>query len=116
MVLAAVLAVTEFCPDDTIPASLPQVFQLPVQANGLCFWSCLYLACQASDREKWLWLSRPRSATGFPEFASVATLEDTLVTEWALSLNDGNLPCETRDRIEKKESAIHSDIEPWNSC
>lgn len=46
--LAALLAVTEFFPADAIPQQIPDVVAVPVQGNGLCFWSCLYLACRAT--------------------------------------------------------------------
>lgn len=113
MVLAAVLAVTEFFGDTPLMHSLPAVVCIPVQPDGACFWSCMWLACAASDREKFLWYHRPRSAQGYPESPEARLEEDRLVSEWALNLDGGNVPSEIKKRIRGKENATNEDIDPW---
>lgn len=111
MVLAAVLAVTEFFVEEAMPKPMPEIFHVPVAADGLCFWSCMYLGCKASQRQKWLWYHRPRSAQGFATSESGAHNEEMIVKTWAEGLNGGDLPPETKGRLLKKESANHDDLD-----
>ena len=113
MVLAATLASVQFFTALQIPQPLRESFLMAVQPNGLCFWSCMFLASSASKRTKWLWRMRPRSEQGYPTSSDSADEETKLVTTWALSINGGKLPEATKKRILKEESAIQQDIEPW---
>ena len=111
MVLAAVLAVTEFFLEEAMPKWMPEVFHIGVAADGLCFWSCLYLGCKASQRQKWLWYHRPRNAQGFATSETGAKNEEMTVKVWAEGLNGGNLPPETKERLLKMDSARHEDLD-----
>ena len=89
------------------------VVQVP--ADGLCFWSCLFLALAASPEQLWAWHMLPRSATGFPDSATYAE-QKSRITMWALDIGrmiGQQMPPETRRRIYKHESAEHEDLDPW---
>lgn len=87
MVLAATLASVQFYTALEIPRPLPESFMMAVQPNGLCFWSCMFLASSASKRAKWLWRMRPRSEQGYPTSSEAADEEVKLVTSWARNIN-----------------------------
>lgn len=109
MVILAVLASLEFHDPFGIPESLNHDHLIvPVQANGLCFWSCLYLVCQAAPPEVIGWFKRPRNEQGFPQGKDV-DVEKRLVSEWALQIHD--MPHDCSERIKGGHSAEHSDIE-----
>ena len=114
MVVAAVLAVTEFFPEQkVIPRAVPDFHLVGVHPNGLCFWSCLFLACGATAQQKWLWYHRPRGDQGYPTSSENKEYEAMLVDEWLLTICDDDTPKATLDRIRRQESAVHEDFDSW---
>lgn len=108
--LLSVLATVEFYTPFNIPRAMPESsFVVKTQANGLCLWSCLFLAAGATRREKYFWIIRQRNSSGFGDPGNDQKEAKTVQT-WALSLNDGNVPEGCRLRILKGESAVHEDI------
>lgn len=109
MVILACLACVRFHDDSTIPPALSfRHVLLPTPANGLCFWSCLWLATVATEAEVLGWHLRSRNAQGF------ASVEDSkwelqVVKDWACKLC---LLDATRSRVMKGQSAEDGDIAP----
>lgn len=65
-----------------VPTQLPEpekdpVFvQIPIRADGRCFFTCLYLAVQCSWEQRLEWLDIARNLTGFPLDSTRSELED----------------------------------------
>lgn len=87
-----------------------------VPANGICFWSCLYLAVQCAPKDLFAWFVQPRNSTGFCSPTRAKFEEDTVYL-WAMGLKNlfpGHpMPKETRLRLRSKTSATHEDIAIW---
>jgi len=109
MVLLAVLATTEFFDPFSIPRRLPTNVWMPVQANGRSFWHCLYLACVATQRERFFWIHRQRNAAGFPD-QEAAFKEDNKVVQHFEGIED--MPEETKHRMISAEPTIPQDMVP----
>ena len=94
-----------------VPAESVAVF---VPANGLCFWSCLFLAIQCSPKDLFAWYAQPRNSSGFCAPTRAKWEEDTVFL-WAMGLKnllpEHPMPKETRLRIRSKASAVHQDID-----
>ena len=75
--------------------------------NGICFWTCLWMAKAASQAEILGWHIRPRSALGFSSFEDTQK-EVKAVKAWASQLP--MMPEDTRERLEQGHSAEHGDI------
>ena len=112
IVLLATLSCVELYTTTAMPSKLygPNVV-LPVQANGLCFWACLFLSTKATHLQLLGWHSRPRNSQGFPS-PEECTMEDDVVTRFALAINGGDLPVRCRGRICFRDSAVHEDMAP----
>lgn len=113
LVILAALSSIEFykTPIPSRSLAAPSIL-MRTQPNGRCFWASLFLACGATKQEKSMWLSRARSQVGFPLHPPEAKTEDTRVKEWALGLNGGNIPIQTRQRIESSITAEAEDLDP----
>ena len=106
--LLAVLASVEFHTLSALPPRITHSFTIiPTAADGLCFWSCLWLACAASLRDVYSWFIRPRTKSGFAQ-GNDGAWEKKIVQSWALSLP--SLPKATEERIRRAHSAEHDDI------
>ena len=93
---------------DSIPPQLASnCLILKVPSNGICFWTCLWLAKAASQAEILGWHIRPRSALGFSSFEDTQK-EVKAVKAWASQLP--MMPEDTRERLEQGHSAEHGDI------
>ncbi|CAK9086713.1 unnamed protein product [Durusdinium trenchii] len=81
MVILAVLSCVEFFGDDAIPPQMSMPYNMVrVPANGHCFWSCLFLATGASEKQFLGWAQRPRNQQGFTS-GNDAKAEEA--AEWA---------------------------------
>lgn len=110
MVILSVLGTVHFFTPSSMPKRIPWSFVMPVQANGLCFWSCLFLATKATAQEKFFWHHRERNEQGFPAYKEIVEEEDQKVLDFALGLH--GLPEGTRERILQRHSVIPEDIDP----
>lgn len=117
MVILAMLSCVEFYDKALTLNYLPApVVTVPVPANGLCLWSCLYLAAAATPREQFIWFNRSRNTQGMPHSPEHLNEETKKVRRWALGLDDGTMPAETRQRIETETPALHQDLDSWWMC
>ena len=123
MVILAALACIELYDDesmDTKEIQLPaESIVIQTASNGLCFWTCLYLAVQASPPEVFAWFVQPRNTNGFPS-ATRMKEEDQTIYLWAMGLKQvfqdhHPMPEGTRHRLRNKISATHEDMDPWHS-
>lgn len=105
--LATLASIELYTEKDAPPCLSHEYLLISVAADGLCFWSCLWLGVAASNIEVLGWHRRPRSEQGFTQ-GNDAELERSVVREWALQLP--NMPSDCRDRIQKSHSAEHEDI------
>lgn len=109
MVILAVLSCVEFFGDDAIPPQMSMPYNMVrCSANGHCFWSCLFLATGASEKQFLGWAQRPRNQQGFTS-GNDAKAEEAAVKHWALQLS---MPDECRHRFDSQHSAEEADIAP----
>ena len=112
MVMLAALACVELFEDLQIQSYLPSPCLVnKVQADGLCFWSCLYVHLVASKRQQYFWFHRSRNLQGIPLDSKQAQEESRTVREWALQIGEGSMPEDVKKRIQAGESAQHEDID-----
>ena len=110
MVYLAILASIELTHSEGIPPQVPSKFVLvPVQANGLCFWSCMWLYFRATVKEILGWYFRSRNTGGFPS-PSESDMERRCVRTWAQDLFQ--MPDECKHRVLHELSAEDEDIDP----
>ena len=114
MVLLAALSCIRFYGKDTPPAQLPAFEALRVNPDGLCFWSCLYLAQEASPARVLGWYSTPRLSNDAAS-GDEGKRQTEEVRDFALKLDEPQsaMPRRCRRRVITGESANISDIEPW---
>ena len=109
MVILATLASVEFFDHVKIPTQLNHQFvELRVAADGLCFWSCLWLSVVANSCETVAWHIRPRNASGFAAGDHCET-ERKVVFEWAHSFS-ATMSSSCRKRLEGHISVEDEDI------
>ena len=113
MVILAALTSIELYAEDNKPPRVGPAVLVRVPADGLCFWSCLYLAANATPRELWAWNKRSRNTLGFPANQEYAVEQDKVFL-WALGLSricNIEWPSCTKHRMRNKRSAEHEDME-----
>lgn len=109
LVLLATLASIEFYPECQIPPSLSsKTTVIPVPADGSCFWSCLWLATEATPAEVFGWFKRPRNKVGMPS-SKDGFAELQKVKSWAHSL-ESRMHRFCQQRLKHGLSAEHEDI------
>jgi len=109
VVLLSLLASIHLVRDEDLPPRLVDKFLfVKTPSDGRCFWSCLWLGIMASKQELLGWHQRPRNKMGVT-VGQDADREKKVVCDWSLQLT--GMPPETRDRIEKGQSAETDDIE-----
>lgn len=111
MVILAMLASIEFFHSEGVPPSMPNEYVvIPVQANGLCFWSCLWLFNAATTAELLGWWARPRNASGYPT-PDECSWERSTVFRWACDLHVHSMPESCRQRLLQEQSVEDEDID-----
>jgi len=109
LVLLATLASIEFYPESKIPPQLgSKTTIIPVPADGMCFWSCLWLATEATVAEVYAWFKRPRNRVGMASSKDGA-VEMQRVKDWANSLAP-KMHRWCQQRLKNGLSAEHEDI------
>ena len=112
MLLAALCSVRLYKNGERPPALPQDSVLLRVPADGLCFWSSLFLARAATPDQLQGWYMRPRTSSGFGSPEEIQ-LERQMVVDYLSELRLKDMPEATWNRIAKWKSAVHSDIEPW---
>lgn len=111
LVLLATLASVEMFDGIKPPPQLLHKFTtVRVAPDGLCLWSCLWLAKKAYMDDVVSWFHRPRSEGGFALGADCRR-EAKVVFNWACGLED--MPASCRERLEKRVSAEEEDLDTW---
>jgi len=109
MVILATLASIELFEDAALPPCLDHKYKIiKVAPDGACFWSCLWLATQATIDEIASWYIRPRGETGFATGTIDSRRESVVVWTWVSGLKD--MPPDCRERFGRHASAEEPDI------
>ena len=100
--------------------TLPESEPIQTPSDGLCFWSCMYLAIQAAPKDVFAWHAQPRNANGFPAPERAKTEQDAVFL-WAMNLKQvfqdlAPMPEGARYRLKNKISANHDDMDAWWRC
>ena len=112
MLLAGLASVRLFASEEEKPTLLSEdAVVLLTAPTGLCFWASLFLRRAASAVTLLAWRTRARNSAGFPSPEDTA-LEEDMAFQFALSLDDGDMPAACQKRVRQRQCAVHSDIAP----